>query len=223
MLLSTSIISQALPRDGSNREVVARVPTDTPNGTVLVDYKREYENAKVRLEGLKKQTDSAKKVLAGKDEKILQLGKQIEGVKETLLVLKADLKTGESDRSQLINELQEANQTLVNRMERVVRLQTELAQSSQMASALEEEITSETSKVEEKTAQYAQLETTLATPHIDGWHYTPFQGWLFTEVGKFPFVYVEESQLWLYYDQGTSTPWWYFNYSNETWIGWTSE
>jgi hypothetical protein len=188
-----------------------------------VDYKREYEKAKVRLDSLKKQTDQAKKVLAGKEEKILQLGKQIEGGRETLLVLKGDLKTGESDRLQLINELQEANQTLVSRMERVVRLQTELAQSSQMASALEQEITSETSKLEEKMAQYAQLETTLATPHIDGWHYTPSQGWLFTEVGAYPLVFAEQSQSWLYYDQGTSAPWWYFNYSNETWIDWTSE
>ena len=200
-----------------------QVPTDTPDGTGLVDYKREYEKAKVRLDSLKKQTDQAKKVLAGKEEKILQLGKQIEGGRETLLVLKGDLKTGESDRLQLINELQEANQTLVSRMERVVRLQTELAQSSQMASALEQEITSETSKLEEETAQYAQLETTLATPHIEGWHYTPSQGWLFTEVGTYPLVFAEQSQSWLYYDQGTSVPWWYFNYSNETWIDWTGE
>jgi len=200
-----------------------QVPTDTPDGTGLVDYKREYEKAKVRLDSLKKQTDEAKKVLAGKEEKILQLGKQIEGGMETLLALKGDLKTGESDRLQLINELQEANQTLVSRMERVVRLQTELAQSSQMASALEQEITSETSRLEEKTAQYAQLETTLATPHIEGWHYTPSQGWLFTEVGTYPLVFAEQSQSWLYYDQGTSAPWWYFNYSNETWIDWTGE
>lgn len=200
-----------------------QVPTDTPDGTGLVDYKREYEKAKVRLDSLKKQTDQAKKVLAGKEEKILQLGKQIEGGRETLLALKADLKTGESDRLQLINKLQESNQTLVSRMERVVRLQTELAQSSQMASALEQEITSETSKLEEKTAQYAQLETTLATPHIDGWHYTPSQGWLFTEVGTYPLVFAEQSQSWLYYDRGTSAPWWYFNYSNETWIDWKSE
>jgi hypothetical protein len=75
----------------------AQVPTDTPDGTGLVDYKREYEKAKVRLDSLKKQTDEAKKVLAGKEEKILQLGKQIEGGRETLLALKGDLKTGESD------------------------------------------------------------------------------------------------------------------------------
>ena len=120
MLLGTSIISHALTLDGSNREVEGQVPSDTPDGTGLVDYKREYEKAKVRLDSLKKQTDEAKKVLAGKEEKILQLGKQIEGGRETLLALKGDLKTGESDRLQLIKELQEANQTLVSRMERVV-------------------------------------------------------------------------------------------------------
>ena len=203
--------------------LVGEVPTTNPDGTGLVHYKQEYEKAKVRLDSLKEQTEEVKKTLVDKDEKILQLGKQIEEGGETLLALKADLKTGESDRLQLINKLQEANQTLVSRMERVVRLQTELAQSSQMASALEQEITSESSKLEEKTAQYAQLEITLATPHIDGWHYTPTQGWLFTEVGTYPLVFAEQSQSWLYYDQGTSAPWWYFNYSNETWMDWKSE
>jgi len=198
-------------------------PGENPDGTGLVHYKQEYENARILLNQLKKQTELAKKNLIEKEAKVSSLGEKIEQGREILLSINTDLRKVRTEHTELLNELKGAKQILMARGEKVKRLKDELAQSVATESLIKLEIESEAFKLEEKAAEFAQVEAILATPHIKGWLYTPSQGWLFTEVGTYPLVFAEQSQSWLYYDQGTSAPWWYFNYSNETWIDWTGE
>ena len=220
LLLSPPIFSQAVSLDTSNRGVVEQAPTVNPDGTGLVHYKQEYEKAKIRLENLKKQAEQANKDLAAQDATILELSEQIKKGKTTLLALKTDLTAGQSGHEKLAKELLQANQALVARGENVVRLQLEVAQSLQMESDLQLDINSENSKLEKKSDQFDQVEATLAIPHVKGWHYTPDHGWLYAEAGTYPLIFAERSQSWMYYDQGTSEPWWYFDYNTESWQEW---
>jgi hypothetical protein len=187
------------------------------------DYRKEWEKSRLKLNELLVTQKNTSRELEEKNAKIGDLVEKVAKASAELDQLKKMKLECMESKEALENELNEANQTLMARGEKVTRLKDELAQSIAMESSLKLEVESEAYKLEEKTAQYAQLETTLATPHIEGWHYTPTQGWLFTEVGTYPLVFAEQSQSWLYYDRGTSAPWWYFNYSNETWIDWKSE
>jgi len=199
-------IGKATAKAGVSSGNLASFLTEIFKGSKMIRIyqKEEQENQK------------ADQVISDLVEKVAKASAELDQLK------KMKLECMESKEALEI-ELNEANQTLMARGEKVTRLKDELAQSIAMESSLKLDVESEAYKLEEKTAQYAQLETTLATPHIEGWHYTPSQGWLFTEVGTYPLVFAEQSQSWLYYDQGTSAPWWYFNYSNETWMDWKSE
>ena len=198
-------------------------PKENPDGTGLVHYKEEYEKAQVLLAELKKQVELSRKKLNEKESKILNLDKKIEQENTALLSVKTDLAKAEAGHRELLNELNEANQTLVVRSEKVRRLKNELAQSVAMESSLRLEVESESYKLEESKAKYTQMEARSGIPHIKGWHYTPTQGWLFTEPGTYPLVFAEQSQSWMYYDQGTSQPWWYFNYNSQAWVDWKAE
>ena len=187
------------------------------------DYRKEWEKSRLKLDELLVTHKNTSRELEEKNAKISDLVEKVAKASAELDQLKKMKLECMESKEALEIELNEANQTLMARGEKVTRLKDELAQSIAMESSLKLDVESEAYKLEEKKAQYAQLETTLATPHIEGWHYTPSQGWLFTEVGTYPLVFAEQSQSWLYYDQGTSAPWWYFNYSNETWMDWRSE
>ena len=200
-----------------------RSPRENPDGTGMVHYKQEYEKARILLDQLKKQTESAKKNLIEKEGKVSSLRKKIEEGKATLLSIKTDLSKAQTEHAEFLDGLNEANQTLVARVEKVRWLNNELAQSIAMESSLKVEVESEAYKLEEKVAQFEQVEAILAVPHLKGWHYSANQGWLFTEPGTFPHVFAEQTQSWMYYNQGTSQPWWYFNYNSQVWEDWKAE
>ncbi len=198
-------------------------PGENPDGTGLVHYKQEYEKARILLDQLKKRKELAKKNLIEKEAKVSSLGEKIEQGRATLLSIKTDLSNARTEYSEFLNELNEANQTLMARGEKVTRLNKELAQSIAMESSLKVEVESEAYKLEEKVAQLEQVEAILAVPHLKGWHYSANQGWLFTEPGTYPLVFAEQSRSWMYYNQGTAQPWWYFNYNSQVWEDWKAE
>ena len=55
---------------------------------------------------------------------------------------------------------------------------------------------------------------------LKGWHYTADKGWLWTDLVYYPIVYSNAGDAWIHYDQGTSNPWHYYNYSTQEWFEW---
>ena len=201
----------------------SQVPEENPDGEGLVHYKKEFEKAKLLLAELMQQTDSLKNSLLEKDRKILSLSQRIDREGEALTSLKTEVANAQTEKDRLINELSEAKEANLASGRKVSKLQAELADSMTMEATLRQEVDSERSILDEKTDEFAQIESMLSIPHLNGWHYTANQGWLFTEPGSYPLVYSDKSQSWTYYDQGTSEPWWYYHFNSESWVDWAME
>ena len=201
----------------------SQVPEENPDGEGLIHYKKEYEKAKLLLAELMQQTDSLKNSLLEKDRKILSLSERIDRENEALTSLKTEVANAQTEKDTLINELSEAKEGNLAAGRKVSKLQAELADSMTMEATLRQEVDSERSTLDEKTDEFAQIESMLSIPHLTGWHYTANQGWLFTEPGSYPLVYSDKSQSWTYYDQGTSDPWWYYHFNSESWVDWAME
>jgi predicted outer membrane repeat protein len=69
------------------------------------------------------------------------------------------------------------------------------------------------------------LEATGATPYTNGWYYRPQWGWLWTNSKTFPYIFLsstgEMKSGWIYFREGSSSPTYFFSYSEGRWI--TSE
>ena len=114
-----------------------------------------------------------------------------------------EVANAQTEKDTLINELSEAKEANLATGRKL--MQAELADSMAMEATLRQDVDSERSTLDEKTDEFAQIESMLSIPHLTGWHYTANQGWLFTEPGSYPLVYSDKSQSWTYYDQGTCT------------------
>ena len=75
-------------------------------------------------------------------------------------------------------------------------------------------------KVREKREEATTLVAKLKVPYLKGWHYTADKGWLWTDLDYYPIVYSNAEDAWIHYDQGTSNPWHYYNYSTQEWFEW---
>ena len=97
-----------------------------------------------------------------------------------------EVANAQTEKDTLINELSEAKEANLATGRKVSKLQAELADSMAMEATLRQDVDSERSTLDEKTDEFAQIESMLSIPHLTGWHYTANQGWLFTEPGSIP-------------------------------------
>ena len=74
-------------------------------------------------------------------------------------------------------------------------------------------------KAEEEADELARI---AAIPFVNGWAYLPEQGWLWTDVSVYPYVYRSETKSWCYYQQGT-LPRIFFDDSSGQWEAWDME
>ena len=70
-------------------------------------------------------------------------------------------------------------------------------------------------KYAELEKEYEPIAIKLAVPHLKGWHYEAEYGWLFVEVGSYPYVFSQRTDSWIYYKQGSHQPWEYFDYPSQ--------
>ena len=61
------------------------------------------------------------------------------------------------------------------------------------------------------------------TPFINGWVYDPARGWIFTDAEHFPLVYTHNDQSWNYYELGSSSPRYFYNYTTQEWVAWDAQ
>ena len=191
-----------------------------PGGSGYVDYKLEWEKATVRLASLEEEIRKEEEKLARQDIKITTLGEEIANRMAEISKTEEDLAKCQVMGAKLLAELSSKEKVLgvldnniVQLVAKRQNLENEILQCNQELAELSGEYT----KLEE---EYAPLAAKLAVPHIKGWHYEAEQGWLYVEVGSYPYVFSERLDAWMYYKQGSHTPWEYFNYNTQSWVAW---
>jgi len=191
-----------------------------PGGSGYVDYKLEWEKATVRLAGLEEEIRKEREKQAQQDLKITALGEDIANRMAEIRNTEEDLAKCQAMGAKLLAELSSKEKVLGeldNNIAQLVakrqNLENEILQCNQELAELSAEYT----KLEE---EYAPLAAKLAVPHVKGWHYEAEQGWLYVEVGSYPYVFSERLDAWMYYKQGSHTPWEYFNYNTQSWTAW---
>ena len=191
-----------------------------PGGSGYVDYKLEWEKVTVRLGVLE---DEIKKELdkqAEQDVKIITLGEEIANRMAEISKTEEDLAKCQTMGAKLLAGLSSKQKVLGgldNNIAQLVakrqNLENEILECNQELA----ELSSEYTKLEE---EYAPLAAKIAVPHVKGWHYEAEQGWLYVEVGSYPYVFSERLDAWMYYKQGSHSPWEYFNYNTQSWVAW---
>ena len=191
-----------------------------PGGSGYVDYKLEWEKATVRLASLEEEIRKEEEKQARQDIKITTLGEEIANRMAEISKTEEDLAKCQVMGAKLLAELSSKEKVLgvldnniVQLVAKRQNLENEILQCNQELAELSGEYT----KLEE---EYAPLAAKLAVPHIKGWHYEAEQGWLYVEVGSYPYVFSERLDAWMYYKQGSHTPWEYFNYNTQSWVAW---
>ena len=59
--------------------------------------------------------------------------------------------------------------------------------------------------------------TFRTSPYTNGWFYTEDMGWLYTTPTLFPYIYKPDDATWLFFQEGTSDPRWFFNTGTNAW------
>ena len=59
--------------------------------------------------------------------------------------------------------------------------------------------------------------TFLTSPYTLGWFYTEDMGWLYTTATLFPYIYKPDEGTWLFFQEGTSDPRWFYNTKTGAW------
>ena len=49
------------------------------------------------------------------------------------------------------------------------------------------------------------------------WLWTPDLGWLWTTESLYPYLYSSSEGAWLWYQRGSSSPRWFYNYGTGSW------
>jgi len=57
----------------------------------------------------------------------------------------------------------------------------------------------------------------ITTPYTSGWFYTTDMGWVYTDSGLYPWLYINQENQWLYYQNGTTAPRWFWNANTGLW------
>ena len=68
--------------------------------------------------------------------------------------------------------------------------------------------------------QLQQCQSLANAPFLRGWIYSDLHGWVYTDENIFPYVYLESTSTWYFYEVGSSSPARYFNYSDQSWEVW---
>jgi nucleoredoxin len=121
----------------------------------------------------------------------------------------------------------ESNATCVAVSDELLKVKKELAGVVDENRLLQNELTSALQKGDECDMEILELRKQLeecfvlaSTPFLNGWVFAKDHGWLFTDAQTFPFVYLESTSSWYFYEIGSSEPRRFFNYKSEKWENW---
>ena len=121
----------------------------------------------------------------------------------------------------------ESNATSVAVSDELLKVKKELSGVLEENRLLQNELTSALQKSDDCNLELVELRKQLeecfvlaSAPFLNGWVLAKDKGWLYTGKDTFPFVYLESTSSWYFYEIGTSEPRRFFNYASEKWENW---
>ena len=191
-----------------------------PASPGFVDYKLEWERESERLKGIREEIAREKLRHQGWDLERVEQAEKIERIGTELKTIRTAMEQCMAMGEELDRELESRRKTLKG-------LDASLANLHNERKSVELQIEEKGRELVEMNQRYAELEKEyepiaikLAVPHLKGWHYEAEYGWLFVEVGSYPYVFSQRTDSWIYYKQGSHQPWEYFDYPSQKWIQW---
>ena len=70
--------------------------------------------------------------------------------------------------------------------------------------------------------QLVESDRIAKTPFVHGWIYTPDHGWLNINPDNFPIIYKNSTKTWHFYEQGSISPRYFYNFNEQKWEAWDS-
>jgi len=194
-------------------------PTTPP--TYGDNYREKYEAAVLEVEEANRTLAELLDILADKEEKSKELNLDSKRLKEVdLPAAQTGLEKSNIQLANLIQERDGLNDAID--FERTKGDELALVERN-----LFFEIDRYAAKVTQGESDLSSLELEadgvlekLKVPHLPYWHYLDGKGWLWTDPESYPFVYSYDRENWVYYNQGTHSPWQFFDYQSDSWEDW---
>jgi len=125
---------------------------------------------------------------------------------------------------EIINSLEQdklnLNEELVNAEERINQLNKELSTLREEVSSLKESNNEDRQLINLLNTELTQNNKIDASTFINGWVYYPDVGWLWTNNSVYPMIYNSETNSWINYKLGTSSPRLFYSYGQGEWQTW---
>jgi seryl-tRNA synthetase len=102
----------------------------------------------------------------------------------------------------------------------VVALEKENQDISKQLQNVSHERNNLANDLEVKDEQLQEAVRVAQTPFINGWVYDNTRGWMFTDADHYPLIYTHTDQSWNYYELGSSSPRYFFNFKSQQWEAW---
>jgi len=197
------------------------VAPPTTHPTYGDNYREKYEAAVLEVEEANRTLAELLDILAGKEEKSKELNFDSKHLKEVdLPAAQTGLEKSNTQLANLIQERDGLNDAID--FERTKGDELALVERN-----LFFEIDRYAAKVTQGESDLSSLELEadgvlekLKVPHLPYWHYLDGKGWLWTDPESYPFVYSYDRENWVYYNQGTHSPWQFFDYQSDSWEDW---
>jgi len=191
-----------------------------PASPGFVDYKLEWERESERLKGIREEIAREKLRHQGWDLERVEQAEKIERIGTELKTIRTAMEQCMAMGEELDRELESRRKTLKGLDASLANLHNERKSVELQIEEKGRELVEMNQKYAELEKEYEPIAIKLAVPHLKGWHYEAEYGWLFVEVGSYPYVFSQRTDSWIYYKQGSHQPWEYFDYPSQKWIQW---
>ena len=195
-------------------------PPPPPPPPPMNDWKERWEKEKKELVNINNRIEDRNTTLVKLENQIRGVQDQIEGVGKDNVRLDTEISKAETELNQVLARIAELGVKYTDAQKHSEKIILQKSNAEKEVVRLSQEYDLLDEKVKEKREEATTLVAKLKVPFLKGWHYTADKGWLWTDLDYYPIVYSNAEDAWIHYDQVTSNPWHYYNYSNQEWFEW---
>ena len=195
-------------------------PPPPPPPPPMNDWKERWEKEKKELVNINNQIVDRNATFVKLEDQIRGVQDQIDGVGKNNVRLDTEISKTETELNQILFRIAELSVKYTDAQKHSEKIILQKRNAEKEVVRLSQEYDLLDQKVREKREEATTLVAKLKVPYLKGWHYTADKGWLWTDLDYYPIVYSNAEDAWIHYDQGTSNPWHYYNYSTQEWFEW---
>tara|TARA_B100000212_G_scaffold259177_1_gene199147 strand:- start:1933 stop:2613 length:681 start_codon:yes stop_codon:yes gene_type:complete len=197
------------------------VTPPTTHPTYGDNYREKYEAAVLEVEEANRTLAELLDILAGKEEKSKILNLDSKHLKEVdLPAAQTGLEKSNTQLANLIQEKDGLNDAIDFERTKVDELALVERNLITKINRYAAKVTQGESDLSSLVLEADGVLENLKVPHLPYWHYLDGKGWLWTDPESYPFVYSYDRENWVYYNQGTHSPWQFFDYRSDSWEEW---